>query len=410
MTAPRARDLTIRNLKEAAANAFTTAVDTSAEIIGYQGNTAAASGRAFITGVTTTAPTTAQVDAAVAAAVQAGTNGSGGPGATLTLTTAATGDSVSLDSTVASLKSTAGDDIIRGNITPAGGDLQTVDSINAGGGVDTLNANINATASKPVLQSVEIVNLTAVAAASVLDLGDATGTTQVWNVGSAANNMTVSGIKLGTTVGVSGTTAGTTTFTYASTTGTNDSATLAVKDATYAGTVTIAAIENLTIDQSGTGASTLTNLAVAAAKTINVTGSGALTIGPGGGTDLTALTKFDASAHKGDLTINLASGAAPGQAVTVLASSAGVNAIDLAANAFADVLAVHLCQCLDDQQARDDHELRRGTRCDVRRQAGPEGLHAGCRHDDRDLGCQAGWRHCGLLWWYGAHSGQHRRC
>ncbi len=67
-------DRTILDLKLAAANAFTTAVDTAAEVTGYSGTAAAASAQAFIAGVTTTAPTAAQIDAAVAAAVDANVN------------------------------------------------------------------------------------------------------------------------------------------------------------------------------------------------------------------------------------------------------------------------------------------------------------------------------------------------
>ena len=43
MTGAQGADLTIRNLKEAAANAFTTAIDTAAEVVGYNGAAAAAS-------------------------------------------------------------------------------------------------------------------------------------------------------------------------------------------------------------------------------------------------------------------------------------------------------------------------------------------------------------------------------
>ncbi len=74
-------DLTMRNLKEAAANAFTAAINTTDEINGYNGSAAAASAVAFLAGVTTTPPTPAQIDAAVLAATTAVS-----PGPSITMT------------------------------------------------------------------------------------------------------------------------------------------------------------------------------------------------------------------------------------------------------------------------------------------------------------------------------------
>lgn len=68
----RGSDLTVLNTKLAAANAFTAAIDTTAEITGYSGTTAAESAAGFIKGISTTAPTAAQVAAAVSAAVGSG--------------------------------------------------------------------------------------------------------------------------------------------------------------------------------------------------------------------------------------------------------------------------------------------------------------------------------------------------
>ena len=77
-------DKTVLDNKLAAANLFTTRLDTGAEIVGYSGDAAAAAGRAFIQGVTTTVPTQAATDAAIVNATQ---SGGGGTGNTFTLTT-----------------------------------------------------------------------------------------------------------------------------------------------------------------------------------------------------------------------------------------------------------------------------------------------------------------------------------
>ncbi len=330
-------DRTIRDLKEAAANAFTTAIDTSAEVLGYQGNAAAASARAFIAGVTTTAPTSTAVNAAVAAAVTAGTSGTGGTGATLTLTVGV--DALSPDATNSAFKTTAADDTIRANAVV--GSLETVDTIDAGGGNDTLNATFDPAVSvtvRPVLKSVENVFLTDLTAATktTVETNDFTGTTAIWN-NASVGQLDVTNIKLGTTVGLTGTIGDPTVFAFAGATGTSDSATLAVRDATLvaADTVTIAAIENLTISQSGAGASSVASLIAADAKSVTITGSGALTLGAAATTNLSVATKIDASGHSGNFTLDLDTGVDPTVGQTVLASSAGVNNITLAVTAAA---------------------------------------------------------------------------
>ena len=77
-------DKTVLDNKLAAANLFTSRLDTGTEIVGYSGDAAAAAGRAFIQGVTTTVPSQAATDAAIVNATQ---SGGGGTGSTFTLTT-----------------------------------------------------------------------------------------------------------------------------------------------------------------------------------------------------------------------------------------------------------------------------------------------------------------------------------
>jgi len=108
--------------------AFVTALDTAPEIIGYTGTVAAASARAFLATVDSTAGSlttaTAGLDAAVAAAV-----GVGG----------AVGSSFALTATVDSLTGTGNNDIFTGVLsdTAATTTYNTGDSVNGSGGNDT---------------------------------------------------------------------------------------------------------------------------------------------------------------------------------------------------------------------------------------------------------------------------------
>ncbi len=61
----RGNDLTVLSTKLAAADAFTAAVDTAAEIAGYSGMAAAKVGRSFLASVDTTAPLKSTLDNAV---------------------------------------------------------------------------------------------------------------------------------------------------------------------------------------------------------------------------------------------------------------------------------------------------------------------------------------------------------
>lgn len=176
-------DLTAINNKVTASTAFTTAVDLSPEIIGYNGTAAAASARTWLAAVTDVASTlttaTAGVDAAVAAAVLAG-NTTGG--STFVLTTSA--DTVS---------GTSGNDTITGTNTT----FTVGDSINGGAGTDTFNY-ISAgaiAAAAPVgatVTNVETVNFTSDAAITA-DVTSFTGITTATTTNAGANNVILTG-------------------------------------------------------------------------------------------------------------------------------------------------------------------------------------------------------------------------
>ncbi|MEY3922858.1 MAG: hypothetical protein RI915_505, partial [Pseudomonadota bacterium] len=117
-------DLTAIENKLAASAAFSAALDTSSEMIGYSGDAAAASARAFLSTVTTTAATAAAVDAAVASAVAA--------------RTAVAGQTFTLTTGVDSFTGSAGNDTFTADNT--GTDTtSTADVLNGGAGTDTIN-------------------------------------------------------------------------------------------------------------------------------------------------------------------------------------------------------------------------------------------------------------------------------
>ncbi|MCO5734147.1 DUF4214 domain-containing protein [Rhizobium sp. SSA_523] len=272
-------DKTIVTNKVAAADLYTKALDTPVEIASYVGNNAAAAGRTFISGVTTTVPTAGAVDTAVATMV---TN-SGVPGNTLSLVTGTDAIVVGTAATNSTDKNdtfNAKDGAGLANFwAPAS------DTINGGFGTDTLNATMYVTTAAATsgkvatdgLKSVEVVNVTSTGVATNLDLTAAKELTQIWNVGSTGNFSAIGLSAAQTTAGLSGA-LGTNTSTFGFTgVGTSDTAKLAFNAATGTGAVSIASAGTIAITNSGT--SSQTNLTFDAAKTVTVAGSGDLTIG-----------------------------------------------------------------------------------------------------------------------------------
>jgi Ca2+-binding RTX toxin-like protein len=203
-------DKEIVDRKIAAADAFTAALDTTAEIVGYTGNAAAASGVAFLATVTATAPTAAQVDAAVAAAVAAG---GGAAGNTFTLTTTV-GESVmgtSADDTISASVDAAGLTPVPGAGAPS--TLNATDMVDGAGGNDTINIIGTSAGAAPVpagaIKNVEIVNLISDVAANTFAAGAAavgtySGVQQLWQINAAAP-IAVTGVTDAVTVGFNGT-------------------------------------------------------------------------------------------------------------------------------------------------------------------------------------------------------------
>lgn len=288
-------DKTISANKVAAADLYTKALDTATEIGSYQGNTAAAQGRAFLTAVTTTVPTAASVDASVATMASAGAAGNtvvlaAGVDSTVNLTTKTNADNTTTD---------------KNDTITDGANWTAADKIDGGLGTDKLTASIAADVAVATdgLKNVEQVFITATAAATV-DVTNAKELTQAWN-DSSTKALTFDKVAATTTVGLKGTIAETTTFTYADTAGTN-TANLSLDAAavTTGKAVTIAGTEIVNI--SNTGASTVDTLTLDAGQTINVSGTGTLTLGVAAAT----LETVSATGFSGALTIDLTNNAA----------------------------------------------------------------------------------------------------
>jgi Ca2+-binding RTX toxin-like protein len=181
--------------------------------------------------------------------------------------------------------------------------LQAFDSIDGAGGINTLNAVMNASVTPLVLNKIQVVNASATtplsAGAVTLNLRNAPDVTTVGNL-SSVNELVVSNLAAtATNLSVISPAAGVdATFAYASTTGTQ-SANLTVDElATTSGAdasvVTIAGIE--TINVATTGAASTFTLTADAATTVNVTGAQNLTMA-----GATVATLIDATNFTGNL-------------------------------------------------------------------------------------------------------------
>ena len=343
-------DRTVSNNKIAAADLYTKALDTGSEVVAYSGLAAAAQGRAFISGVTTTVPTAAAVDTAVAAMVT--TSQGGGTGATgVTIALASGTDNVNPNSTESKFKSTENNDTII-----AGTNLANTNVIDAGNGSDTLTASLadSATAVAPILKSVETVTLTTAATGTVgtgfaFSGANATGVTTLNvkslvldnGVSAALTNITKSTLVNVDTVNAETTEAASVTIGYQSATGTTDAATVALSkvgtDATNNGAVTVTAtgIENLTLQSNGSSA-TDTNkitLDVTDAVSVKFTGANGLTVTDSG--TLTNVKAFDASGMTGALDLTLSGAHTAG---TTIATGSAADKVTLTASSNQDVL------------------------------------------------------------------------
>jgi len=330
--------------KLAASAAFTAALDTASEMIGYSGDAAATSARSFLSTVTATAATAAAVDAAVVAAVAAKT---AVPAQTFTLTT-------SIDT----FTGTAGDDAF---LAVNGSTLSVADTLAGGSGSDTLTITDTTGGVIPALTLSSIENITVRTTVAEdgtdesLAMTNYTGVALV-TLDRITDNFNITDLSVATVVKVVNNvgTAVDVNLDYASVTGAADSATVQVDKFDASSDLFIdAGIETLTISSVGTSASTIAALDVEAVATLNLAGTAsALTIteADAGANDATktinvtgankvtvtnalstAVTKIDASAATGGSTFTLAgltspvfTGGSGVDTVTAIVSSATV--------------------------------------------------------------------------------------
>ena len=287
-----------------ASAAFSQAVDTTAEILGYTGDAAAAAARAFLHGVTTTVPTPTEVAAAVAATAAVG----GVIGETFTLTTG-----------IDNIVGTSGNDTINATVTATSAVLGGLDKVDGGAGTDTLNIADSATNGTDAftlpagfsVSNVEALSIStngAIGGATAFDVSGITGLTSATFV-AAGVSTNGANVKAADTTNVNVTVSG------ANTAIVDGGKAVSVTGGTGATTVSGKALTEVTITKGGaatinnadgaTVKNTLTSVtlnSVDADSTVTSDGLTTLTLkGATAGTNLTTLTNTKAHA----LTLNV---------------------------------------------------------------------------------------------------------
>lgn len=283
-------DVTTINNRVTYANAFTAALDTTAEVIGYSGNTAAAAARTAVSTVLDTAASLTAAQTALptsVATVVAG--GASSSGSTFTLTTG-------MESVVGG----SGADSIYG-VVSAASTLNPYDVISGGSGTDTLYLTLNGAnyAGDSTISGVEVLDLRA-STAVTFNANAMTGLTSIVSDGSV-NTLGVTNI--GSTTAAIGmknvaTAAAvmTATFADAALTGTSDTVTVNLNAAGNA-----ANAPGILVNTTGS-ANGAENLAVATSTTASVLGT-LLSESNVGGTSV--LKKVTVTGDQ-DLTVNTA--------------------------------------------------------------------------------------------------------
>ncbi|NGZ86530.1 DUF4214 domain-containing protein [Duganella aceris] len=304
-------DLTAINNKVAAAEAFTTSLDTAADLLGYDGAAANAVVKAWLAGITTTASFTAATTPAalqtVADAAAVAHTGS------INLPT-----NFNLTNGTDTLTGTSGNDIFTAaptvfidntGATKIVDSLQVVDTINGGAGQDILAVTIAnaATDVTPALTNIETINATFTAAGK-LNLSNATGVTAINVKGSTAASV-INGVGAVGTLGVSNVATAAATVSFDGSTAT----TLGLN------VDTVGATSQVVIDIGAVAASKATTINIA------TTGSSFELKDTGGTNVVTALT----IAATGKNTVKLSDGAAIGTLAVTGAGSVNVSSVDL---------------------------------------------------------------------------------
>jgi len=198
--AAQGTDATTYANKVKAATAFTEALDTSAEILGYTGTGANLAAKTFLAGITTDASLTTAIvpstlNSSIATVIQTGSS--------------STGQSFSLTSTIGEqVNGTAGSNVFTAVVSGANGATGTLnvgDTINGLGGQDTLNLLITEGTTMPAgatVSNIEIVNLTHVGASGALALNSNmfSGVQQLWQIDNTVGTADFQDVTVGTGV------------------------------------------------------------------------------------------------------------------------------------------------------------------------------------------------------------------
>jgi len=254
--------------KVTVATAFTTALDTTAEILAYSGSTAATAARTFLATVGATDASLTAAKAAVDSTVS-----------TIASTTVANGTTYTLTTTVDSIAGTTGNDTVNATIgaTAATTSLNSFDSVNGSTGTDTLNIAATAAANFALPAAATISGFEVVNVSQVASGGTGTGAMAVTNStfgsgvqkfsyvdASAAAEMTAAtaSVTLNSATDISVASKGTGTFT-----------TVAITDKSTTASERGATLKNVTIEKAS-GAATLHGNAI---ETVNLNAVGGLT-------------------------------------------------------------------------------------------------------------------------------------
>jgi len=287
--AAQGTDMTSYNNKVTAATAFTTALDTSDEILGYSGTAANNAAKSFIAGVTTdasltSATTPAALNAAVTTVVSAGQN--------------ASGQVFNLTDGPDAIVGTNGNDIINATIENMGG----FDTIDGGAGTDTLSVLTEGVLAAGAFSGVG-VSVKNIETLSIRNTAAVDGTTTIsastaLNAADTGAFKTVNVNMAGTTPGAVNVAGGASTTTVNTVGGSTVAVsganvnTVGITSSTGAATITA---DKLTTLNLGTQASDVTVTAAAATRALTVNVNGVM-VPADGATAATGTKVTDATA------------------------------------------------------------------------------------------------------------------
>jgi len=298
-------DATILANKLVVAKAYTAAVDTAAEVVAYSGTVAAASARTLLSTVDADTVTASFDVATTVASVVTASNSTSNAGTTYVLTDTANTSTGGADNFTGG----AGDDTF---LAQAAASLSNGDVVDGGAGADTLTARYSVTAASTIntsITNVETINIdlddgdvtadhiTTINTSGFTGLTDAVSKNADSTTGQE-DSLVFSNMAAGVDGGVTnGDAFSNTTFAYKTTTGLTDTATVNL-NAALANVITVAGIETVTINAES-GTSVIDTLTTTAATTLNVTGSGKVTLSSVDN----VTTTIDASAATGNVTL-----------------------------------------------------------------------------------------------------------